>query len=266
MQLERLSRQHPAGTSHGTVLFIHGACMGAWVWENNFFEYFFAKGYDVCAISLRNHFGSEHDGRLKWTSIMDYEEDLKQAIDQIEGRVFLVGHSMGGFTIQHHFKRMSPKVAGAILLCSAPNHGLWRFLSKVITQYPLHFIHSLFAMSWLPIMSNRQRLKNVMFSANFPDQQMDGIVNRLQDESFLAFLQMAFLKLPAKKVPAIPLMIIGGEKDYLISEKDTRQMAASYHITPLIVPQGTHCLMLEQGWELVAEQINAFFSLQKNSP
>jgi pimeloyl-ACP methyl ester carboxylesterase len=264
MQLERLSRQHPAGKGQGSILFIHGACMGAWVWENNFFEYFYARGFDVHAISLRNHCGSEHDGKLRWTSIMDYEEDLKQAIDQIEGKIFLVGHSMGGFTIQHHFKRMSPKVAGAVLLCSAPNHGLWRFLSKVIRHYPLHFILSLFAMSWLQIMRDRQRLKTVMFSANFPDQQMDGIVSLLQDESFLAFLQMACLKLPEKRNPAIPLMIIGGEKDYLISEKDTRQMAASYHVTPLIVHQGTHCLMLEQGWEIVAEQINEFFCLQKS--
>lgn len=264
MQLERLTKQHQQGTALGSILFLHGACMGAWVWENNFFQYFFEKGYDVYAISLRNHCGSEQNGRLRWTSIMSYEEDLKQSIDQIKGPIFLIGHSMGGFTIQHHFRRMSSKIAGAVLLCSSPNHGLWRFLSKVIMHYPLHFMHSLFAMSWLPIMRDRQRLKTVMFSENFPDRQMDDVVTRLQDESFLAFLQMSCLKLPAKINPPIPLMIIGGDRDYLISEKDTRKMAASYHVTPVMIKGGSHCLMLESGWELVAEKINEFLSLQKN--
>ncbi len=264
MKLECLSRKHPVASGKGSILYIHGACMGAWVWESNFFPYFFEKGYDVYAISLRNHCGSERDGALRWTSIMRYEEDLNQAIDQIEGKLFLVGHSMGGFTIQHHFKRISPRVAGAILLCSAPNHGLWRLIPRLLVSYPLHFIISLIAMSWLPIMKDRERLKVVMFSKQFPDEQLAPIAPRLQDESFLAFLQMVFLALPKAKTSPVPLMIIGGGDDYLISEKDTRQMAASYDVEPVIIKKGSHCLMLEQGWKEAAEKISEFLSLQKN--
>lgn len=266
MKLEQISKQHPVHTGKGSILFIHGACMGAWVWENNFFEYFFEQGYDVYAISLRNHCGSEHDGSLRWTSIMQYEEDLNQSIEQIPGKLFLVGHSMGGFTIQHHFKRISSRVGGVVLLCSAPNHGLWRLLPRLLFTYPLHFMYSVLAMSWLPIMNDRKRLKVAMFRKDFPEEQLEKIAIRLQDESFLAFLQMVFLKLPASSTAPVPTMIIGGTNDFLIAERDTRKMADSYGIEPLIIPNAAHCLMLEEGWEKVAGKINEFLSLQKNQP
>lgn len=266
MKLERLTKEHLNDRAKGSILFLHGACMGAWVWENNFFDYFFEQGYNVYAISLSNHCGSEHVGSLRWTSIKQYEEDLKQAIDQIPGKIFLVGHSMGGFTIQHHFKRISSRVAGVVLLCSAPNHGLWRLLPRLLFTYPIHFIHSLLAMSWLPIMKDSRRLKVAMFRKDFPNEQLEGIASRLQDESFLAFLEMVFLRLPKTSTAPVPLMIIGGEKDFLIAEKDTRHMAMSYNVTPLIVSNGAHCLMLEAGWQEVAEKINEFLSLQKTQP
>ncbi|MFN5421999.1 MAG: alpha/beta hydrolase [bacterium] len=266
MKLERISKQHPVDNAKGSILFLHGACMGAWVWEHNFFEYFFQEGYNVYAISLRNHCGSEHDGSLRWTSVLRYEEDLNQAIEQIPGKLFLVGHSMGGFTIQHHFKRISSRVAGAVLLCSAPKHGLWRLIPRLMINFPFHFIYSLFSMSWLPIMNDRKRLKVAMFNSDFPDDQLERIAPKLQDESFLAFLQMVFLKLPASKRAPVPTLIIGGGKDFLISEKDTRQMARSYGVVPVIIPNGSHCLMLEHGWQDVAEKINVFLSLQKNQP
>ena len=33
--------------------------MGAWCWSDNFLPWFAEQGYDVHAISLRNHAGSE---------------------------------------------------------------------------------------------------------------------------------------------------------------------------------------------------------------
>lgn len=258
MSLELISKQHETATGKPSIVFIHGACMGAWVWEGNFIQYFFDAGHDVYALSLSHHGGSGGKGKLRWTSIKTYVSDLSEVVESISGPVFLIGHSMGGFTIQHYLKNPAQHVVGAVLLCSAPAHGLWHLMGKLIVHYPQYFVQSLLKLSWLPIMKNETRLKRVMFRTDFPDAQMQEITKRLQDESFLAFLEMVFLNLPFLKLLPIPVMIVGAEKDYLISVADTKKMAAKYDVLPIIVKDASHCLMLETGWEKVAEEIRKF--------
>jgi pimeloyl-ACP methyl ester carboxylesterase len=193
-----------------------------------------------------------------WTSITTYVKDLSRVVDQIEGPVFLIGHSMGGFTVQHYLTHPAKHVVGATLLCSAPSHGLWHLMGKLIMHYPLYFIQSVLEMSWLPVMKNRKRLKRVMFRNDFQEQQMAPVMSKLQDESFLAFLEMVFLRLPKIKRFPVPVLVVGAEKDYLISVNDTQRMARHYGVDALIVKDASHCLMLESGFEMVAEKIKSF--------
>ena len=258
MSLELISKKHELHTNKPSIVFIHGACMGAWVWQGNFFDYFYEAGHDVYAVSLSHHSKSKGEGKLMWTSITTYVKDLGHVVDQIEGPVFLIGHSMGGFTIQHYLTHPAKHVVGATLLCSAPSHGLWHLMGKLIMHYPLYFIQSVLEMSWLPVMKNGKRLKRVMFRNDFPMQKIDEVISSLQDESFLAFLEMVFLKLPKLRNLPVPALIIGAEKDYLISVKDTQQMAKRYGLEAQIVKDASHCLMLETGWEEVAASIKTF--------
>lgn len=259
MKLACIQKLHPPKTEKGTVLLVHGACLGAWCWQDNFIPYFFEKEYNVVALNLRNHGRSENNGKLRFTSIIGYVEDVKQIVHKIDGPVFIVGHSMGGFVLQHYFKTLSDNVKGIVLLCAVPSHGLWGLVVKLLTDYPIQFVQSFFSMSWLPIIKNNTRLKRVMFSPNFPDEKISKIVDSVQDESFLAFLEMVFLRLPFQKISPVPIMVVGAEKDYLISESDTRKMAANFGIEPLIIEDASHCFMMEDGWESTAEKISQFF-------
>jgi len=258
MSLELISKKHELRTDKPSIVFIHGAFMGAWVWQGNFFDYFHEAGHDVYALSLSHHSKSKGEGKLKWTSIATYVKDLGRVVDQVEGPVFLIGHSMGGFTVQHYLKHPAKHVVGATLLCSAPSHGLWHLMGKLIMHYPLYFIQSVFEISWLPVMKNRKRLKRVMFRNDFPMQKIDEVISSLQDESFLAFLEMVFLRLPKLRKLPVPALIIGAEKDYLISVDDTKRMAKRYGLEAQIVKDASHCLMLETGWEEVADSIKTF--------
>jgi pimeloyl-ACP methyl ester carboxylesterase len=259
--IQRL-QDNPASKGH--IVLIHGACMGAWVWENNFLPFFHDMGYDVHAISLRGHAGSPNAKSIRWTSIMDYREDLLKFISGLEGPVYLIGHSMGGFTIQHAMDALPKKVRGAVLLCSAPRHGLFGLVLKLIMHYPLGFLISVLRMSWLPIMKHPDKLKRIIFREDFTEAQMAEVLPNMQEESFLAFLQMVFLRLPGIKSLPIPTMIIGAEKDFLVSERDTRKMASFYKVTPHIIKGASHSFMLESGWEEVAEKINLFFQEHGN--
>lgn len=260
MKLEIINQQHQASTK-GSIIFIHGACMGAWVWEDNFLPYFFNKGFNTYALSLRNHGASENNGKLRWTSIKEYVEDLTQVIDSIDGAIYLVGHSMGGFTIQHYLQKPTSKVKAAALLCSVSNKGLWKLVSKLLVDFPIRFLIAIMSLSWLPIVKDKKGLKKLMFSKDYPIENMDSITKKLQNESFLAFLEMVFLRLPRKFQLKTPLMVLGAENDYLVSETDTRKMGKHYHVEPIIIPNASHCFMLEDDWIDVAEKINQFFDL-----
>ena len=258
MSLELISKKHESSSGKPSIVFVHGACMGAWVWQGNFFDYFHEAGHDVYALSLSHHSKSNGPGKLKWTSIATYVKDLAEIVDSIEGSVFLIGHSMGGFTIQHYLKKPAKHVVGATLLCSAPSHGLLHLIGKLMMHYPLYFIQSVIQTSWLPVMKNKKRLQRVMFREDFPSFKMNEVVTLIQDESFLAFLEMVFLRLPNIKKMPVPVMIIGAEKDYLISVNDTQRMANHYGLNAQIIKGASHCLMLETGWEEVAASIKKF--------
>ena len=110
MTLETIIARSKTPISKGQVVLIHGACMGAWCWSDNFQPWFAEAGYDVYAISLRNHAGSEKKGTLRFKSVSEYVEDLQQIVETLPGPVYLIGHSMGGFIIQHYLSKNKKKI------------------------------------------------------------------------------------------------------------------------------------------------------------
>jgi len=221
MQLEIISERSKQELVKGQLVLIHGACMGAWCWSDNFLPWFSAQGYDVHAISFRNHAGSEKKGNLRFKSVNEYVDDLRQVINSLPGPVFLIGHSMGGFTLQHYLADPAPSVSKAVLLCAAPVQGLLRVIPRLMKDMPIAFIKANLQMSWKPVFCEKAHTRRVMFSHNFPDAKLDKIIGLMQDESFLAFLEMLAINLPDHRKVKIPLMIIGGEKDYLIPENES---------------------------------------------
>ena len=243
----------------GNILLVHGACMGAWCWKDNFLPWFAREGFNSYAFSFRNHGRSEKQGSLRFKSIYEYVDDLRQSIRPLDGPVYLVGHSMGGFVVQHYLAGSpDPKVRKAVLLCSAPAQGDLSIIGRLIRTMPGAFFAANLRMSWKPVLLNPRNARTAAFSREFPEDRLRQVVKMMQDESFLAFLEIIALNLPDHRKIKTPLMIIGGEKDFLVSEARTRKMAALYGVDPMIIPGGSHSLMLEEGWENIASSISVF--------
>jgi hypothetical protein len=208
---------------------------------------------------LRNHVGSGKKGNLRFRSVSEYVEDLQQVIKSLPGPVFLIGHSMGGFTIQHYLAEPDPKVRKAVLLCSSPAQGNLGIIPRLLKDITLPFLKANLQLSWKPVFKENANARKVMFSKDFPEEKLEKAVSQMQDESFRAFLEMTALNLPDHRKVKTPLLIVGGEKDYLIPEMATRKMAALYDTEPLIYANAPHNMMMEAGWEELAKKISAFF-------
>jgi pimeloyl-ACP methyl ester carboxylesterase len=258
MKLEVLTERSTNGRPKGNIVLLHGACMGAWCWSDNFLPWFAGQGFDTHAVSLRNHGNSERRGSLRFTSIKSYVEDLRQVVGGLEGPVHLIGHSMGGLTVQHYLADPAPQVGKVVLLCSAVPHTDLSIIFRLLRDFPLDFLRANFLMSWKPVFQDARNARKVMLSEAFPEGRLGAVMSRMQDESFLVFLQILGLSRPDTAKVRRPLMIIGGEKDYLIAEKATRRMALTYGVDPLIVKDGPHNLMMEEGWQDIAGKIVSF--------
>jgi pimeloyl-ACP methyl ester carboxylesterase len=258
MQIETIHTK-PTSASKGTVVLLHGVCFGAWYWETNFQPWFTKQGYDVISISYRNHGNSEQKGSLKWRTINEYVEDVHSVVSKVEGNVFLIGHSMGGFITQHYLqKQTSIKIKKAVLLCSVPASGIGGATWQVIKTYPFSFLKALVTFSFIPVFNSKAKAKKLMFSPTVKDELIDAVVPRMQDESFRAYLDMMFLNLPSAKPAGIPLLMIGGEDDYLVRPSSLKKCSAKLN-AKLIMMKGGHNINLEEGWEIVAEKIEEFF-------
>ncbi len=264
MQIETI-HTIPSSPSKATILLLHGVCFGAWYWETNFQPWFTAKGYHVIAMSYRNHGKSESTGSLRWRTINEYIEDIHSVISKIEGAVYLIGHSMGGFIIQHYLQKYpSANIKKAVLLCTVPASGIAGATWQVIKAYPFSFLLALFTFSFKPVLNTYAKQKRLMFSNHFPDTGLRPIAARMQDESFRAYLDMMFLNLPKAKNPGISVLLIGGKDDFLIHplalKKNAKQLNAE-----LVLMKGAHCINMEEGWEEVAKCIEDFFRLSAHN-
>jgi pimeloyl-ACP methyl ester carboxylesterase len=269
----------PSSPSKGTIVLLHGVCFGAWYWETNFQPWFTDKGYDVIAISYRNHGNSEKTGSLKWRTIKEYVEDVHSVVSNIEGNVYLIGHSMGGFIVQHYLQKYpSAKIQKAVLLCTVPASGIGGATWQVMKAYPFSFLKALVTMSFVPVFNSYAKAKRLMFANNFPDAELQPIVARMQDESFRAYMDMMLLNLPKAKPPGfskritdgealtktleVSVLMIGGEDDFLVRPLALKKNAQLLN-AELIIMKGAHCMNMEAGWEKVAERIEEFFGAEK---
>lgn len=236
------------------MLFVHGKWHGAWCWDEHFLPYFAGRGYNCTALSLRGHAGSEGREKLRWNTIADYVADVEQVAGEFEAAPVIIAHSMGGFITQKYLEVHHDHPA-AVLLTPVPPSGLWPSTFRVLRERPLVLLKSILTLSLYPVVETPEVARWSLFSRDFPKELLEKYHPCLQDESFRAYLDELGLNLVRPKRINTPLLVIGAEDDAVITQKMIRHTARTFGTQPIFFPHIAHDVMLESGWEGIAETV-----------
>jgi pimeloyl-ACP methyl ester carboxylesterase len=243
-----VSELHPV-----PLLFVHGAWHAAWCWDEHFLGFFADKGYRALAVSLRGH-GSSPAAKLRACSLADYVEDVSAVADALPGRPVVIGHSLGGFVVQKYLES-HPAPAG-VLMASMPPRGNLGSGLRWIKQHPWHFTKLVATGKSLPYVNTPQLARERFFSAQMTDAQVAHYVTRLQEESTRIGLDCLLLNLPRPKRVTTPLLVLGAQNDRAHTADEIRATACAYRTEAEFFPNMGHNMMLEPGWDIVAERIH----------
>ena len=263
MKLEILSRLPVEGAHPIPLLFIHGMLHDARCWDGHFLEYFARHGYASHAVNLRGHGRSEGRERLRWTRIADFVKDVASAVRRLPAPPVLIGHSMGGFIIQKYLEQhRSP---GAVLLSSPSPRGLLPTALRIARRHPLVFARTNLTMSLKPVIAAPALVREAFYSPDLPDERLVEYWKQCQDESYRAFLDMVALDLPRPRKVDTPLLVLGVERDNMLSASEIQATARAYGAPWEIIPSVAHNSMLELRWEAVADRILAWLGSLRSS-
>lgn len=112
------ARNHKCLSSYNiidkTYVLVHGAWHGSWCWIK-IAENMTRKGYNVLTPDLPGHF---ERGKSSFcdVSLSDYVTHMSHLINQEEGQVVLVGHSMAGVVISQVAENMPHKIYKLVYL------------------------------------------------------------------------------------------------------------------------------------------------------
>ena len=246
-----VSEGHPV-----PLLFVHGAWHAAWCWDENFLGFFADKGYRAVAVSFRGHGGSPTSKPLRSCTVNDYVEDVWSVAESLPTRPVIIGHSMGGLIVQKYLE-LHDSPAGVLMASIPPRGNLGNGL-RWIRAHPWHFIKMSITGKALPYISTLELAREKFFSAQMPDDQVLDYARRLQEESVRVSIDCLALRLPRPNRVTTPLLILGACDDGAHTRKEVCATARAYHTEAEFFPNMGHNMMLEPGWDAVAERIHSW--------
>jgi pimeloyl-ACP methyl ester carboxylesterase len=232
-----------------TLVFVHGMSHGAWCWKEYFIPYFEQLGYECLAVNLPGH---ENPGSKKAIhySLDAYVEALANTVDCLAEDPIIIGHSMGGMILQKYL--LKGRCKQAILLASVPPSGVLLPSLRVLIKHP-GGIKYLFQANLLGVFRKNPIL---MFGSNVRTVEY---ADKMCAESFWAYLQLMIPLLRIKK--GIPMLVMGGTEDQLISANEFKQTAKVYGAELMLMDGGSHDLMLDSDCARYADKIYAWMQL-----
>jgi pimeloyl-ACP methyl ester carboxylesterase len=159
---------------------------------------------------------------------------------------------MGGLLVQKHLERHP--APGAVLLASVPVGSTIPAVARLAARHPLPFMQANIRWTLKPFIATTAIVRDLFFTPATPGDVVDACAARLQDESFFAFIDLMFVTPRPRDVRA-PVFVLGAELDASLTVEEVVRTARAYGTEPEIVPGIGHDMMLDQGWQAVADRV-----------
>lgn len=232
------------------IVLTHGAWHGPWCWDDVAAE-LRDRGHEVHVVTLPGH---DHPGdhRRIWNRISQYVEAVDAAVSGLSGPPMLVGHSMGGYTVQRYLEAKT--AAAGVLVASVPWRGTLRPNLRAIRRHPGPTVLAAVTADYSRMVADADLVRELFFTSETPEDIVASTVARLQNESALAINTMAVRRIRTAKITT-PMFVIGAEGDAVFSVAEQHELGEVYGVEADLVPGG-HDLMLDTTWPLLADRLD----------
>lgn len=247
------------------VIMVHGAFCGDWTFET-FKAPFLAAGHAVAHPALRGHGRGDEASAVVGVSMLDYAADIAELCRRQPEPPFLVGHSMGGL-VSLLAARRAP-VAGLVLLAPSPPWGVagWS-LEEGVTAFGLHLLGPFWSQAVTPDrnLMLRYSLDRLPAGARRP------ILERLRAESGRALWETLNWWLDPMMTTSLggqaaaPTLVMVGARDVVHPPATARQTADRIGAQLEVLPEMSHWLPGEPGWDKVAGRTLAWMQAQASA-
>jgi pimeloyl-ACP methyl ester carboxylesterase len=259
--IEVLVRRPAKASQRPPLLFVHGAYMGAWCWDEHFMPYLAAAGFECRAVSLRGHGGSAGADVLDRAGIADYVDDVATAAAGWERAPVVVGHSMGGIVALHYARACG--AAAVILIGCVPPSGVLAASVDLCLRAPDLYAQFVLVQSGQRHWADVRRLSAALFADDMPVARAAGFFRRMGRESQRVLTELSWPYVCGVRAPCdVPVAVIGGEGDRLFTADATRAVARWHATQAAILPGLAHTLMLDRRWRDAAEWIAGWLDEQ----
>lgn len=243
----------PSGPAQPTpLLFVHGAYVAAWCWDEYFLPWFAERGWSAYAVSLSGHGNSRHREHLDSYSLDSYVRDVAEVAARLPAPPVLIGHSMGGMVVQKYLEQYD--APAAVLMSSVPPQGLMSSAIGMMFNRPnlLGDLNRIMSGHDVDINS----LREALFYQPVAEHDLRRYYQLSQPESHRAIWDMTLFNLPQPgRMHQVPMLILGSTHDALIPPDQVRLTATTYGRQAEIFDEMGHGLMLDRGWDKVAGRV-----------
>jgi len=254
--------KHPKKATRPPLLFIHGANMAGWCWNEKFMPHFAELGHPTYAVDLRGHGKSGGQEQMASNSIADYVNDIQRTIDAIGTTPVLIGHSLGGLIIQKYIE--TETVPACVLLASVPVDGLVPSVMDLALN-PTLFMQQNLSQLFGTLFSGVDVTRKSVFSGDVSDEVVIRYCTEMQPSSPKALLDTLWLGLPTKKNPFdIPMLSLGADEDTFFRPKQIRKTAEVFKAKYINMKNTGHAMMLDSHWQKSANEIKDWLEQQNN--
>ena len=133
-------------------------------------------------------------------------------------------------------------------------------LGRLARRAPGPLVKSMLTGKSLFYIGTPKRAREFFFSAGVSDADVERYSALLCDESQRVTSDAMFLDLPKPQRISTPMLVLGGELDNCFSQKEIHATARAYRTQAEIFPGMAHNMMLEPGWQAVAERIDGWLA------